>query len=186
MSNAEWFKYSWVWEKDKGANFGLVKYRPFDVSEDIAVFSRNGHTYNPQMWDAGFISNKSSRLGELVPENNVYGPNGLRPTFRNAMDRYPRNIIRAATPKHNDGANGSLHPTQKPVALCEYLIRTYTNEGETVVDNVMGSGTTMVACVNTGRHGIGIELDAGYYAIAERRVRDAQAQIALPMMEAAS
>jgi site-specific DNA-methyltransferase (adenine-specific) len=177
MSNVEMFKYEWVWEKDKGANFGVIKYRPFAVSEYILVFSTRTPSYYPQMWDAGFVSNRSASIGQAVGEDNVYGPNGLSHTWRNATDRYPRNIIQYDVIKHNDGHNGGhFHPTQKPVALLEYLIRTYTNEGDTVLDFTMGSGTTMVACVNTQRNGIGIEILPEYFDIATRRIHEAQMQ----------
>jgi len=178
MSNLKWFRYEWIWEKDKGPNFGAVKFRPFTVSEHIVVFSKNRHTYNPQMWNAGFVTNRSASDGQYVGEQNVYGSNGLRTTWRNATNRYPRNVIRFAVPKHNDGRNdGHCHPTQKPVPLLEYLIRTYTNEGEAVLDNTMGSGTTGVACVQTGRDFIGIEIDKGYFDIAKARIEKAQAEI---------
>ena len=90
----------------------------------------------------------------------------------NTGTRYPRSILRFNT----DKGRGRLHPTQKPVALLEYLIRTYTNEGETVLDNVMGSGSTGVACVNTGRNFIGMELDPGYFEVAQKRIEEAQRQ----------
>ena len=105
--------------------------------------------------------------------NGVYGSNGFKWKYRNTTEKYPDNVIYFATPKHNDGENGSYHPTQKPVSLYEYLIRTYTNAGETVLDICMGSGTTGVAAVQTGREFIGIEKERKYFVIAEKRIGSA-------------
>ena len=161
-SNLKNYRYDWVWEKEQGANFMLCKYQPYKVHEIISVFSKNKHTYNPQMTEGKpYISGKGTS-GDIT--RNV-----KKVQTKNNGTRYPRSIQRFNT----DKKKGSLHPTQKPVALLEYLIRTYTNEGETVLDNCMGSGSTCVAAVNTNRHYIGFELDKHYFDIANERIQEA-------------
>ena len=158
MSNIKNFKYDWIWEKEQGANFMLCKYQPYKVHEIVSVFSKAKHNYFPQMTEGKpYISGKGTS-GEIT---------GNRPKVqtKNEGKRYPRSIQRFNTEK-----NKSTHPTQKPIALLEYLIKTYTNEGETVLDNCMGSGSTGVACINTNRNFIGIELDKGYFDIAQKRI----------------
>ena len=160
MSNPTWFKCCWVWEKHQGTNPICSKYQPMKCHEDVLIFARGTTTYNPIMTPGtpygGFEGIKP--IGEL------YGK-GTRSKHRDnsAGNRFPRSV------QYFRGDRG-LHPTQKPVALLEYLIRTYTNEGETVLDNTMGSGTTGVACMNTGRNFIGIEKDVGYFEIARNRI----------------
>ena len=158
-SNMREFRYTWVWEKEQGVNFMLSKKQPLKVHEDVCVFYRDLPAYFPQM-TAGkpYVSGKGNS-GEVT---------GCREKVQTINDgtRYPRSI-------QQFGRQTGIHPTQKPVALMEYLIRTYTHEGETVLDNCMGSGTTGVACVNTGRKFIGMEQDAKYFEIAQKRIRDA-------------
>lgn len=166
-SNLADFKYAWVWEKSRFANQMLAKQQPLKIHEDICVFSKGKHSYFPQ--DLIEV-NKLTKQGSRVTDNNG---GGLRKTeYVQTHTGYPRSILRF-------GSEGStVHPTQKPVALMEYLIRTYTNPGETVLDNTMGSGTTLVAAVNTGRFGIGIERDDKYFAIACGRVDIAVSAVA--------
>ena len=180
LSNLEWFKYEWIWKKKKTTGFLLANYRPMKETEDIVVFSaggaaaasRNGGnmTYNPQ----GLIEknvkkkNNAKRLGKFLhnPEHMGAGNKLLHETeYEQKYTNYPSEILEFGLDK------GVIHPTQKPVALMEYLIRTYSNEGETVLDNCMGSGTTGVACVNTNRNFIGIEMDAEYYSASCERIR---------------
>ena len=156
MSNPKMFRYCWVWEKEQGVNFMLAKKQPMKVHEDICVFSQKGSRYFPQMTEGKpYVSGKGT-------SGDVTG-NVAKVQTVNAGTRYPRSVQFI---KREVG----LHPTQKPVALMEYLIRTYTNPQDTVLDNTMGSGTTGVACRNTGRNFIGIERDPGYFAIAEQRI----------------
>lgn len=170
MSNIKNYKYDWKWIKDKGSNFGVAKYRPINTSEDLIVFSNKVLKYKPQM---RVTDKKSNRGGKAkIKESSVYGKNGFKQSYRDTNIKYPINCIKFNTPKHNDKRNGSLHPTQKPIALMEYLIKTYTNEGETVLDFTMGSGSTMVACQNTNRNGIGIEQDENYFKIAQDRIKE--------------
>ena len=162
MSNIKNFKYDWIWEKEQGANFMLCKYQPYKVHEIVSVFSKEKHNYFPQMTEGKpYISGKGTS-GEIT---------GNRPKVqtKNEGKRYPRSIQRFNTEK-----NKSTHPTQKPIALLEYLIKTYTNEGETVLDFTMGSGSCGVACINTNRDFIGIELDENYFNIAKKRIEEAK------------
>lgn len=169
-SNLEWFKYEWIWEKTMAAGFLDANRKPLKAHENICVFSGNGHEYNPQMQaGAPYIKkqspNRSSHYGAINPMVKV-----------NNGERYPTTIV-----KISNGNNSSVHPTQKPVALYEYLIRTYTNEGDTVLDFTMGSGTTGVACVKTNRDFIGVEKEQNYFEIAERRIKEAQMQMVMPL-----
>lgn len=163
FSNLKYFKYDWVWEKEQGANFMLCKYQPYKVHEIISVFSKGRHRYFPQMTEGKpYVSGKgtSGDITRNVPKVQTV----------NTGTRYPRSIQRFST----DKAKGSFHPTQKPIALLEYLIKTYTQEGDIVLDNAFGSGSTLVAAVNTNRHYIGFELDPGYFDIACKRLDDAE------------
>lgn len=164
MSNPQGYRHRWVWDKiNRVTGFLDAKRRPLRVIEDVLVFGNN-RTYNPQMWQGEPYKAKHGSGGKVYSSD--------KPVVTDCSDgmRYPQNIIRIKADKR--GAEGRVHPTQKPVALMEYLIRTYTNPGETVLDFTMGSGTTGVACVNTGRRFIGIERDEGYFAIAERRITE--------------
>lgn len=176
MSNPGWFKYTWAWIKNRPTGPQHAKNRPMSKHEDVVVFSAApmGHrsllgdarmTYNPQ----GLTSGKR---GVVTARGSHSRLTGARP---NQIGREYTTVTNAPhTCLYFDKEEGHEHPTQKPVALMEYMIRTYTNEGETVMDNTMGSGTTGVACVNTGRSFIGIEREPSYFAIAERRIREAQ------------
>ena len=162
MSNLKMFKYCWVWEKSKASGFLNARKRPLVAHEDIAVFSMGRPPYNPQM-TLGEPYNKGKRKDQETED--VYG------SFNSVVvssegKRYPRSVKYYKTAERE----GSYHKTQKPVALMEYLIKTYTNEGETVLDFTMGSGTTGVAAKNLGRSFIGIELDEGYFNIAKERI----------------
>ena len=159
-SNIQNFKYEWIWEKPQGTNPMNAKVMPLKSHENILVFYRKKPTYNPQMWYStpysGFSSN-TSKIGE------VYGKQQSKHRDNPEGSRYPKTILKFKQEK-------GYHPTQKPVELMEYLIKTYSNEEDTVLDNTMGSGTTGVACVNTKRKFIGIESDPNYYEIAKQRI----------------
>lgn len=163
-SNLKMFKYDWVWEKTLAANFAMCKKQPCKKHELISVFYKQQPTYNPQM-EVGTPYKDTAR-------KRTIGIHGDKVTIKKPIDntgtRYPSSVQ-----KFSNGNNGNVHPTQKPVALLEYLIKTYTNPGEVILDNCMGSGSTGVACVNTGRRFIGIELDPGYFEIAQKRIAEA-------------
>ena len=163
-SNMKMFKYCWVWEKDGGSNFATVKYQPMKEHEDVIVFGIGKTTYNQIKQERiGSRKGKKTKTIDSGRKNSVYGTQEGGKKLDVAELRCPRSIQRFTRER-------GLHPTQKPVALMEYLIKTYTNEGETVLDFTCGSGTTGVACVNLNRNFIGIELDAGYFEIAEKRI----------------
>lgn len=166
MSNPKAFKHEWVWEKNKASGHLNAKKRPMRAHEDILVFGFGGAPYNPQMT----LGHRPANSAKTNANSENYGPQ-VRVEYGGATTRYPRSV--QSFPVVNNDDPAKQHPTQKPVALMEYLIRTYSNEGETVLDFTMGSGTTGVACVNTGRKFIGIERDPEYFAIAERRIADA-------------
>ena len=165
MSQIAHFKYDWVWRKPKGTGHLNAKKMPMRDKEDIVVFYRAQCTYNPQFGSGEPYGNKAGKIVENGLSDN-YGKFG---THRGGSDgkRYPKQVIDFPVVER-----GSVHPTQKPVALMEYLIRTYTNEGETVLDNCAGSGTTGVACIKTGRKAVGIEISEKYCEIAANRLRD--------------
>ena len=157
MSNLKNYKYDWIWDKKKGGNIMNLKHQPYKVHEIISVF--NKHNYYPIMESQKERTGKTYSKGEANGIAN-YGDSRIY------KEKYPKSIIESS----NANQNGKVHPTQKPVALFEYLINTYTNEGETVLDNCMGSGTTAIACINTNRNYIGFELDTGYFNLANERI----------------
>lgn len=164
ISNLKNYKYDWIWDKIKGTGFLNAKKQPMRNHEVICVFYKKQCTYNPQK-TVGHKIKKSFRSKNL--QTDVYG-NMNKDYKYESSERYPRSIQVFST----DTQNSSLHPTQKPVELCKYLIKTYTNEGEVVLDNCIGSGTTAIACLETGRHYIGYELDQEYFKIAQNRILD--------------
>ena len=163
MSNIKNYKYDWVWEKSKATGFLNAKKRPLVAHEYIHVFYKKQPLYNPQMRE-GTPYNKGMRKQQT--ENDVYGE-FKQVEVKSEGKRYPRSVIYYKTAE-TEGE--TFHKTQKPVSLVEYLINTYTNSGEVVLDNCMGSGSTGVACVNTNRKFIGIELDENYFEIAKKRI----------------
>jgi len=161
-SNIEQFKLEFIWEKSKATGHALCKKRPLKAHESIIVFCKGVECYNPQMTDG---KPYKSKLGTM---ESVEFSTGTKRNDNKTGLRYPRSVQYFKTSESE--RNGYKHPTQKPVALMEYLVKTYTNEGETVLDFAMGSGTTGVACKKLGRDFIGIELDQDYYDIACKRI----------------
>ena len=168
LSNLEWFKYNLVWNKNKSGSPGLAKHQPMRVHEDIIVFAKGKTTYNPIMEKGTPYARSSSNPEGYVGKKNTHGY-GLKPTkgFTNTGTRYPKSILNIS---RDFSAQQGCHPTQKPIPVCEWLIRTYSNPGELVLDNVMGSGSTLLAARNTGRYGIGIENDPVYFETAKQRL----------------
>ena len=167
MSNPKMFKYDMVWKKPQGVDPFMAKIRPLNDKEDILVFCKGRTVYNPQLMQGKpykVTRDKKPRVNEIT------GTTMKRTSTVNEGNRLPKRILEFNQER-------GLHPTQKPVALLEYLIRTYTNEGETVLDNCMGSGSTGVACVNTSRNFIGIELDEKYFNIAKKRITEHRVQM---------
>jgi len=170
MSNILMFKYCWVWNKCKVGGFTSAKLKPLKMFEDICVFStgttanrsKNLMPYYPQ----GLI--KVDKISKSSTDNTAtgYARRSQTTEYFQEFSNYPKQLLKFSLDKCRE------HPTQKPVALMEYLIKTYTNEGETILDNTMGSGTTGVACVNTNRNFIGIEMDKTYFDIASKRINN--------------
>lgn len=164
-SNFKQYRYNWYWKKNNTTGGMFCKYQPMRCVEDICVFYRKTPVYNPQglkKLDKNII---------LKPKNNsIFGEKKKNPSVQTHTG-YPKHLLEF----NNEATNykNRYHPTQKPVALLEYLIKTYTNPGDTVLDNCMGSGSTGVACVNTGRHFVGMELEEKYFDIAKKRIEQA-------------
>ena len=176
MSNIKEYKYDWIWEKNKGSNFMLQKKQPKKVMENIIVF--NANYYYPQMEKLSEVSYKRmrrKRSDRTTPEGGLYY---IKKTldYSKKETGYPKNIIRFNIEQNNQYKKYAFHPTQKPVPLLEYLIKTYTLEKETVLDFTMGSGSTGVACINTNRNFIGIEKDEKYFDIAKNRIKESSDQ----------
>ena len=155
-SNIDLFRNCWVWNKKISGNPLLAKHQPLKVHEDICVFSKKRHNYYPQM-RKGKMRKKGGGRSKLFD---------MEMSAKYSDEYYPISIIEFSNAKRG------VHPTQKPVALFEYLIKTYTNEGETVLDNCMGSGTTAIAAINTNRNYIGFELDEEYYKKSIERINN--------------
>ena len=163
MSNLKQFKYDWVWNKKKPGNIMLAKHQPMKITEIISVFSKNKHNYYPIMELRDKV--KKTRCYSV---GDVMGGKVIDTSLKTYDKKYPKNLLEFS----NANQKGKVHPTQKPVALLEYLIKTYTNEGEVVLDFTMGSGSTGVAALNTNRKFIGIELENTYYEVAKQRIEE--------------
>ena len=161
-SNIKNFKYTWVWEKSKASGYLNAKNMPMKAHEDICVFYRKPPTYNPQMWK-GEPYNK----GKAHRPTEVYGKQVATLVKNDSGMRYPRTVQYFKTA---ESEGKTTHPTQKPIALCEYFIKTYSNVGDTILDNTMGTGATGVAAIRNSRNFIGIELEEKYFQIAKERI----------------
>lgn len=174
-SNIKNYKHYWIWNKEICGAFALAKKRPMIVTEEILVFSKNNNkiNYYPIMEDALPKNIRPINLGSSVSQATPVA-SGIAKSDKNynPKQRYPKNIIKYS--KYNKECNqlNRVHPTQKPVDLLEYLIKTYTNEEDLVLDFTMGSGSTGVACMNIGRKFIGIELDENYFNISVDRIKE--------------
>lgn len=182
LSNLEWFKYEWIWKKSRTTGFFTANYRPMKKTEDILVFSEGGAaaasansgrgnmTYNPQGLIEKRVKKKNSkkRLGKLLGNEDFVGKNNKMlgdSEYEQKWTNYPTEILEFAI------ETGTIHPTQKPVPLFEYLVKTYSNDGEIVLDNVMGSGTTGIAALNCNRNFIGIEKDDKFFDLSVERIK---------------
>lgn len=167
MSKPEWFRYEWIWDKGRPSGFATANKNPMKVHENLSVFYRQMPTYNPCMTQ------------KLRPQRGkcVTKPGRSQPSLGGEYKTYTKSYPISICYEMKLGPTVYVHPTQKPVALMEYLVKTYTNKGDTVLDFTMGSGTTGVACVKTGRDFIGIEIDKDYFAIAQKRIHEAQPRL---------
>jgi DNA modification methylase len=170
MSNPDMWRYNLIWDKMFVSGFLNAKKMPMRSHEDILVFYKSLPTYNPQMTTGKPLHSKGTSYKSKEFANNCYGDMKVAGDERcGSTEKYPTSIVRFQKPH----PSCAVHPTQKSVELCEWLIKTYTNEGETILDNCMGSGTTGVAAINTDRNFIGIELTEKYFKIAEERIDSA-------------
>ena len=167
MSNIKMFKYEIIWEKERPTNIFFMKKQIGKVHENLLVFYKKQPTYNPIM-EERFFTGKGEVVGNIKESRTHLKQNYKHSEDYNYKQKYPRSILKI---NRDIEKNGKSHPTQKPVALFEYLIRTYTNEGDLVLDNVAGSGTTGIACKNLNRNFILIEKDVKYCEIARRRLK---------------
>ncbi len=173
-SNEKMWRYNLIWKKaDRISGFLNANRQPMRNHEDIIVFYKKQPTYNPQFTYGHTPSHKKGKIGIQNETNNCYGEFEVFETRDYGDRKFPKSVIEF------DREHPPVHPTQKPVALCEWLIKTYTNENELVLDNCMGSGSTAIACVNTNRQYIGFELDKHYHDIANKRINEEMAQIKL-------
>ena len=167
-SNPKMYRYKWFWKKDRPSGFLNAKKMPLKDIEEILVFYKKCPVYNPQFWEGIPLHGMGTKYREGKLGNNNYGKfaSHTNPSANRVGDtkKHPRQVLEFKRP------HPPIFPTQKPVDLCEYLIKTYTNENDTVLDNCMGSGSTGVACLNTNRKFIGIELDYENFSIAEKRI----------------
>lgn len=168
-SNENLFKYEVIWDKNAGTDFAQANNKPITVHENIALFSKSKIQYN-RIDDSGFKAYSDKRTTKQSSELGAKGLTNREP-FENKTTRTPT-TIRKYFPDNRKGLGSSLHPTQKPIELMEWIIKSYTNEGDTVLDNTMGSGTTGVACKNLNRNFIGIEMDDKYFEIAKNRIQN--------------
>ena len=163
------FRYDLIWEKSMAVGFANANRMPMRKHEYVLIFYSRLPTYHPQ----GLVELPRPQVHhKLNYKGGVYHSGSLQNPYTSRYTNYPKSVIHFSNGNHK-----SLHPTQKPVELFEYLIRTYTSEGETVLDNCMGSGTTAVACVNTGRSYIGFETDPEYCRLAEERIQEIYKQM---------
>ena len=165
QSNFKHYRYNWYWVKPQVTGFALAKKQPLRVIEDICVFYKKQSSYNPQ--NLKRIKCPKEKIRRTKQKDKIYS-SALEKRYTSKHTNYPKQTLH-----YSRESKDRLHPTQKPVALLEYLIKTYTNEGDVVLDNCMGSGSTCVAAVNTKRHYIGFELDKNYFDIAKQRIDEA-------------
>ena len=176
VSGRDIFRYEIIWDKISGKNIYEARRKPLKAHENILVFYKSSNsTYNPQM-ELSQQKNKRDRIKNYkkATEKSIYGVQKEYVSCKDEDLRYPSSIFIHSYQGGDLHNTKRFHPTQKPVALLEYLIKTYTNDGDTVLDNTMGSGTTGVACINTCRNFIGIEMDIKYFEIAYRRINEAK------------
>ena len=167
QSNLPWWRYELIWEKEKGTDFGNANRKPLNAHESIQIFYNKQPTYNKQMLPGQPYTKKNYRNNDDKDLNFKSDNSGV---WVNKGERTPITVLKFARDNIHKGTN--LHPTQKPVKLLEWLIKSYTNENETILDNCMGSGSTGVACINTNRNFIGYELEPNYFEIAQTRINN--------------
>jgi site-specific DNA-methyltransferase (adenine-specific) len=171
-SNLEWLRYEWIWEKTQATGFLNAKKMPMKAHENILVFYKNIPTYNPQKTFGHKPINSYTKRADVQNKTDIYGKVKKDISGGGETDRYPRSVQIFSSDKQKNKLNGTIHPTQKPLELIEYFIKTYSNENDIILDNVAGSGTTAVACEKLNRQYIVIEKEEKYYNIILKRIYD--------------
>jgi len=170
VSNIEWLKYEWIWEKTQATGFLNAKNMPLKSHENILVFYKKPPTYNPQKTNGHKPMNSYTKRPEIQNKTELYGPMNRTITGGGDTDRFPRSVLTFPSDKQKTKLDGTIHSTQKPLALCEYFIKTYTNEGDLVLDNTAGSGTTGLAAKNLNRNYIMIEKEEKWIEVIKKRI----------------
>jgi DNA modification methylase len=173
-SNIEWLKYEWIWEKSQATGFLNVKKMPLKAHENILVFYKNTPYYNPQKTTGHKPMNSYTKKPEVQNKTEIYGSMNKVISGGGDTDRFPRSVLKFASDKQKNKLNGTIHPTQKPLLLCEYLIKTYTQEGYLILDNCAGSGTTGLAAQNLNRNYILIEKEEEWIEVIKKRIPNTQ------------
>ena len=171
-SNLNWLKYEWIWEKTHATGFLNAKKMPMKAHENILVFYQNPPKYYPQKSIGHKPVNSNVKKVDVTNKTEVYGKVKNEYIIGGNTDRYPRSVLLFPSDKQTSKSSGFMHPTQKPIALIEYLIKTYSDEGDVVLDNTMGSGTCPLGCVKLNRQIIGIEKEEIYYKMTIDRIDD--------------
>lgn len=169
-SNLEMLKYEWIWEKTQATGFLNAKKMPLKAHENILVFYKKPPVYNPQKTQGHNPMHSYTKRPEVQNKTELYGEMKGTISGGGDTDRFPRSVLKFPSDKQKNKSNGTIHPTQKPLMLCEYFIKTYTNEGDLVLDNVAGSGTTGLACKNLNRDFIMIEKEEKWVNVIEKRI----------------
>lgn len=169
-SNLKWLKYEWIWEKTEATGFLNASKMPMKAHENILIFYDKYKKFYPQKTDGHKPANYCVRKAEVANKTELYGTVKKDIRAGGNTDRFPRSVQKFSSDKQKNKSNGTLHPTQKPIALLEMLIKSYTDEGDMILDNTMGSGTTNLACLKLSRKSIGIEKEKRYYDIAVKRM----------------
>lgn len=169
-SNLEWLRYEWIWEKTQATGWLNAKKMPMKAHENILVFYKNPPTYNPQKTTGHKPMHSYTKKPEVQNKTELYGAMNKVISGGGDTDRYPRSVLTFPSDKQKNKLDGTIHPTQKPLALCEYLIKTYTNEGDLVLDNTAGSGTTGLAAENLNRNYILIEKEEKWCEVIKKRI----------------
>lgn len=169
-SNLEMLRYEWIWEKTQATGFLNAKRAPLKAHEQILVFFKNQPTYNPQKTTGHKPVNSYTKKASVQNRTTLYGKVNKDISGGGETDRYPRSVIKFSSDKQKNKSNGTIHPTQKPLALYEYFVKTYSNEEELILDSFSGSSTLSLACENTNRNWICIEKEKEYYDLSLRRI----------------